>query len=243
MNWLNRFRILPLLVVVAALSFGVRFGEFVSGVSSVPGAAQAQEEVAEESGELGDAPPALGVEPVVVDEAVGAEAVVIPNIEEGEPIEWRDSGDTDFEFSEVRMELFKDLTERRKQLEAKERELSVREALLKTAEQELNQKYQELVSLRGEIQALLKEQTAEEKARVASLVKIYEGMKPKDAARIFNTLDLDVLLNVVSRMSERKSAPIIASMDPSRARTLTIMLMEQKSLPTMSEDMIGNAGT
>ena len=93
MNWLNRFRILPLLVVVAALSFGVRFGEFVSGVSSVPGAAQAQEEVAEESGELGDAPPALGVEPVVVDEAVGAEAVVIPNIEEGEPIEWRDSGD------------------------------------------------------------------------------------------------------------------------------------------------------
>ena len=61
-------------------------------------------------------------------------------------------------------------------------------------------------------------------------------MKPKDAARIFNTLDLDVLLNVVSRMSERKSAPVIASMDPERARTLTIMLMEQKALPTLSDD-------
>jgi flagellar motility protein MotE (MotC chaperone) len=154
-----------------------------------------------------------------------------------EPAEWKDSGDTDFEFSEMRMELFEDLTRRRKALEAQEREMAVREALLKAAEKELDQKYKELVSLRTEIQDLLEEQTEEEKQRVASLVKIYEGMKPKDAARIFNTLDMDILLNVVSRMSERKSAPIIASMDPSRARALTIMLMEQKSLPTLLGDV------
>ena len=56
-----------------------------------------------------------------------------------------------------------------------------------------------------EIQDLLKQQSEEEKARIASLVKIYEGMKPKDAARIFNTLDTDILLDVVGKMSERKS--------------------------------------
>jgi len=159
------------------------------------------------------------------------------DITTAEPVyNWRDAGDTDFESSSVRMELFDELKSRRKTLDEKARGLSVREALLKAAEQEIEQKYEELLSLRSEIQELLVEQNEEEKARVASLVKIYEGMKPKDAARIFNTLDLDVLLNVVSRMSERKSAPVIASMDPERARTLTIMLMEQKALPTLSDD-------
>ena len=137
-------------------------------------------------------------------------------------------------FSRTRNEIYKDLAERRRLLEARQKELSVREALLQAAENELEQKYQELLSLREEIQGLLGQLDEQEGERVASLVKIYEGMKPKEAARIFNTLDLDVLLNVVSRMSERKSAPIIAAMDPPRARTLTIMLLEEKNLPDTS---------
>ena len=59
-------------------------------------------------------------------------------------------------------------------------------------------------------------------------------MKAKDAARIFNTLDVDVLLNVISRMSERKSAPILAEMDADRARTVTILLAQQRQVPGMS---------
>ena len=83
---------------------------------------------------------------------------------------------------------------------------------------------------------LLEDQSEEEKARIASLVKIYEGMKPKEAARIFDTLDLDILVNVVSQMSERKLSPVLASMNPERARTVTIMLAEQKTLPEMPEN-------
>ena len=250
MKWMNRLRIMPLLVVVAALSFGVRFGEFFTGVSTMSGAANAQVAPAEGQAENIDLkevledtakstvaePPPIPASPEV--NAPNADPTIKPNMDDGEEINWRDADDSQLEGSEVRMELFKDLSARRKDLQTKERELSVREALLKATEQEINQKYNELVSLRSEIQDLLKQQTEEEKARAASLVKIYEGMKPKDAARIFNTLDLDVLLNVVSKMSERKTAPIIASMSPERARTLTIMLMEQKSLPTFSEDMI-----
>ncbi|HPF78311.1 MAG TPA: MotE family protein [Alphaproteobacteria bacterium] len=242
MNLLSRLRVMPLLVVVAALSFGVRFGEFVTGVSSSPGSANAQSVVSEPA-------PDQMLEPASDDMAQNDIAPPQPNEDEprtaptsddkeaGEKIDWKDSSDTDIEFSEVRMELFKDLSARRKDIQERERELAVREALLKAAEQEMDQKYKELVSLRSEIKDLLVEQTEEEKARTESLVKIYEGMKPKDAARIFNTLDLDVLLQVVSEMSERKSAPIIASMNPDRARTLTMMLMEQKSLPTLSEDL------
>ena len=106
---------------------------------------------------------------------------------------------------------------------------------MKAAEQQIDRKYQELEKIRGEIQALLVQQTEEEKARVNSLVKIYEGMKAKDAAKIFNTLDMDILIDVTANMSERKVAPIMAAMDPERARSVTIFLAEQKSLPTLPD--------
>src|SRR3546814_4430099 len=57
--------------------------------------------------------------------------------------------------------------------------------------------------------------------QMQSLVKIYESMKPKDAARIFEELDMEVLLEVVERMKERKTAPILAEMNPERAKTVT----------------------
>ena len=247
MNFIMRFKVMPILIIVAALSFGVRFGDFVTGVSTVSRPAHAKsaadqtekapaESQIQMAQALGDAPPIPAA--TVVDGDGPRTAPIKPSMEGGEEINWKDASDSDLEFSEVRMELFKDLTARRKKLEEREREISVREALLKATEQELNQKYTELVSIRKEIKDLLVEQTDEEKKRIASLVKIYEGMKPKDAARIFNTLDRDVLLNVVSKMSERKSAPVLASMNPDRARTLTIMLMEQKSLPASAGDLM-----
>ncbi len=234
MKWPARLRALPLLVLVAALSFGVRFGEFVSGVSHAPGSANAQEQEIEKNmpAEPEGTMPALGKAP-----AVETSPTTPPDMSDGEKIEWRDSGEAELEYSSVKMELFEDLKVRRKELDKQKRELSVREALLKTAEQEIDRKYQELLSLKSEIEALLVQQNEEEEKRIASLVKIYEGMKPKDAARIFNTLDLDILLSVVSRMSERKSAPIIASMSPERARTLTTMLMDQKSLSAISTNV------
>ena len=235
MTWMMRFRILPLLVIVAALSFGVRFGDFVTGVSQGSGSAVAQEaqeppmdkmmdkgDAKEKEMMAGDADTEMQAPPTSPSER--------PDLSAGETIEWRDSGETDLENTSIRLELFEDLRVRRKEIERQKRELSVREALLKTAEQELNQKYEELVSLKAEIETLLAQQSEEEQKRIASLVKIYEGMKPKDAARIFNTLDLDILLAVVGRMSERKSAPIIAGMSPERAKTLTTMLMDQKTL-------------
>ncbi len=234
--WMARLKMLPLLVLVASISFGIRFGEFVTGVSSAPGTANAQVEEQQE--------PAQEQQVAQLDTAAAApepeeepRTAGLPDRPATTSPAWRDASEADIEFSDVRMELFEDLKKRRATLEAQERELGVREALLKAAQQEINQKYQELIAVRTDIQGLLKQQTDEEKARINSLVKIYEGMKPKDAARIFNTLDADVLLQVVSRMSERKSAPIIASMDPPRARNLTIMLLEQKQLPDLAENL------
>jgi flagellar motility protein MotE (MotC chaperone) len=131
------------------------------------------------------------------------------------------------------MEVLQDLAARRDSLDKKEQELQTREALLRAAEQEIDRKYQELSSLRSELENLLNKQSEEEKSRIISLVKVYENMKPKEAARIFDTLDIPVLMSVMSKMSERKLSPIMASMNPERAKTMTIMLAEEKALPTL----------
>ena len=146
---------------------------------------------------------------------------------------WTDAYDSDLELPELRVEMFKELISRREELDKRQRILQQREALLRAAEQELERKYEELTQLKNEIGSLLEKQSEEERARIQSLVKTYEGMKAKDAARIFNTLSIDVLIEVMSQMSERKTAPIIAAMDTERARQVTILLAEQKKLPSL----------
>lgn len=252
---LYKFRLLPMMMIVAGLAFTVRVGEFVYGVNQL-GAAQAQEEVSatpppmtqriaqseapqEIQGRLdleskdGDVQlrPEFQEQPANPDPVTAPEAVG----EIGETVNWRDSSDTEIEDSTVKGELYKDLAKRRELLDKKEKEIGVREALLSAAERELDQKLREMTTLRGEIEASLKKRTAEEDAKIASLVKIYEGMKPKDAASILNTLDLDVLLVIMTKMSERKSSPIMAEMNPDRARTLTLMMAEQSRSPMIPE--------
>lgn len=140
-----------------------------------------------------------------------------------------DDGNTSFSTSEI--QVLQSLSKRRDDLDKREKTLTEREALLSAAEQEVDHKITELNKLKGEIEALLGQQQKVADERIVSLVKIYEGMKPKEAATIFNTLDMDVLLPVISRMNERKSGPVLAAMDPDKARIVTIRLAQQRELP------------
>lgn len=240
----GNFKLLPLLIVVAMLAFSVRLVDVATGSPSLEGIALAEAKKSEEK-----APAKHSKEKQSKEEATEAEkpeekpkpvAGTPPPIkitEKGDTAEpdekWRDASDQDLEYKSVKDDIFKDMAARRKTLDKREKGLVTREALLRAAEQELDRKYQELSQLRGEIKGLLDQQSEEESSRITSLVKIYEGMKPKDAARIFDTLDIDILVTVLSKMSERKLSPILAAMNAERARTVTIMLAEQKKLPTL----------
>jgi flagellar motility protein MotE (MotC chaperone) len=70
-----------------------------------------------------------------------------------------------------------------------------------------------------------------ESGQFAGIVAMYETMKPKDAANIFNALDIEVLLRVAKTMSPRKMAPILAEMDPSRAQELTVRMASLADKP------------
>ena len=62
-----------------------------------------------------------------------------------------------------------------------------------------------------------------------SVVAIYEAMKPKDAAKIFNELDMLILIELAERMRERLI--VLADMDPTAANALTVELATRRSLP------------
>ncbi len=257
MNYLKGFRILPVLMVVAAICFGVRFSqvmakvyerssgsanvEYLPSIETAAGESDTPKPPSADQLKDSNSPPEPPTAPkkdaatteTVLPGKPEIEAPSLGNVAPKKEEEWKGSDDLDDEYSDVKMEMFSDLAKRRKDLESKEKELVMREALLKAAQTELEQKYTELTTIKTDIETLLKAQTEQEDKRITSLVKIYEGMKAKDAARIFDSLEMDVLLQVVTKMSERKTAPILAAMDPEKARNLTILLAEQNKLPDL----------
>ena len=61
-------------------------------------------------------------------------------------------------------------------------------------------------------------------------------MKPKDAARIFQELEINTLMLVVEKMSERKLAPIMAKMNPKKATEITVELSRLRQLPSPGDE-------
>ncbi len=128
------------------------------------------------------------------------------------------------ELTEAELKVLQELAKRRAQLDQRERNIDMRGGLLKAAEKRIEEKITQLKALQASLSTKIKAGGEETDPQIKSLVKIYEKMKAKDAARIFAQLDLDILLKVIRRMKEAKSAPILAAMDPSRAKEVTVEL-------------------
>jgi flagellar motility protein MotE (MotC chaperone) len=135
------------------------------------------------------------------------------------------------QFSDEELNVLQSLAKRREQIEQRERDMDQREKLLQAAEKKVEQKVSELNSLKSEMEQLLGNQEVAQSQSIKQLVKIYETMKPKDAATIFNDMDTDILLKIIGTMAERRSAPIIAAMDPVKARDISSRIAEQRALP------------
>lgn len=122
---------------------------------------------------------------------------------------------------------------RREELDAREAELEMRLALVEAAEKRINERTAALEVLEARINALVEEKKAMDEGQFASIVAMYETMKPKEAAAIFDQLEMPVLLRVARAMSPRKMAPIMAKMDPQKATTLTSSMAVEQAEATI----------
>ena len=136
-------------------------------------------------------------------------------------------------FTRSEIELLQELSRRRKELDGRERAIVQREGLLMAAESRLEVKINELELIKTDIETLITKYNAQEEEKFKGLVSIYEKMKPKDSARIFDQLDIEILLEVFERMKASKSASILAQMKAARAKEITSRITERREMPEL----------
>lgn len=222
-------RLLPVLMIVAGLLLVTKVVHIASAMRGLTTVAIPISEARAESGRA-DPGPARPVAqphaPASSDEAPahsGAQSAA-PRT----PMPQRPVSDTPPAPSPQEIEILQQLAARRNTLGEREQELQRRSDLLQAAEARLDQKLREMKDLGTTLERLVKARDEQQEAKLRSLVKIYENMKPRDAARIFEELDMDTLLPVAERMNERKLAPVMAEMNPSKAKEITRELGKQR---------------
>jgi len=217
----KKIRIIPLTIFAAVLMLSFKVGDIINGIDLTLDTISLSKVHAQAPAPVTDpaAEKVLGVKQKKTGKKTDKKAVA------------KDPRDDPTLFSQSEISLLQQLAERRKVIEAREEELTLREGLLGAAEKKIDKKIKEMKKLELAIQKLIKTHDRQEDLKIKSLVKIYENMKPKDAARIFGELDINTLLLVAERMKERKLAPIMAKMNPERAKQMTVALTRIRNLP------------
>jgi flagellar motility protein MotE (MotC chaperone) len=214
-------------VSVGALAFkGVDIAQtaFAVEAEDTPAVVPAEETAltagAEEGAAPEDAPPAAG--------AAGAAAPPTPE----QCLTALNSAAEEMGLSSQEIVVLRSLQARRETLDAREGEIGTREAAAGAAEARLNEQIAELKALETQVQGLLAQMDEKADERMASLVKSYESMKPKDAAAIFNGMEDQLLTDIAKSMKPATLAAVLSSMQPKRAEMLTRLLANLAKPPT-----------
>ena len=129
------------------------------------------------------------------------------------------------------------LQSRRQELEARAREIDIRESLLKAAEKRIDSRVEELKAVESRITTATDQKSETDAARFKGIITMYEGMKPKDAAKVFDRLEMSVLFEIASQIAPRKMSDILGLMAPEAAERLTIE-MARRAAPDRSASAV-----
>jgi flagellar motility protein MotE (MotC chaperone) len=219
-------RVLPALIILAVLMLSVRINDIRIGVLDLASVRLTSDLNAQQAASRATETPQLAQaakEPEPAKAAAPAPAAAPQPAPE------------QANMSQSELDVLQKLSDRRAMLDTRERDIERREALLKAAESQIERKISEMKTLQNTIEGLLRQHNEQEDNKMRSLVKIYENMKPKEAAKIFEQLDMPIMLEVVERMKEQRVAPILAEMDPGKARNLTAELAQRRQIPALKQ--------
>jgi flagellar motility protein MotE (MotC chaperone) len=128
------------------------------------------------------------------------------------------------------------LQARRQELEARAREIDIRESLLKAAEKRVESRVEELKAVEARVATATTQKSDADAARFKGIITMYEAMKPKDAARVFDRLDMSVLFEIASQIAPRKMSDILGLMAPEAAERLTIEMARRAGSDKSASD-------
>lgn len=206
------FRLLPIFIFVAVLSLSVKINSVydiiinkeLPKISISQNKAWAEEQENKETARLNQ---------ILQDSNKGT-----ANVE---------SSNTNSAFTQSEIALLQELAERREALDVRSQEIDKKAIQLKVAEEEIDKKLAQLKTYEEKLQKLINKYNEQERAQLAALVKMYSTMKPKDAARIFNTFDLDILVAILKEMKPSSSSAILSQMDAIKAKEVTTALISR----------------
>ena len=116
------------------------------------------------------------------------------------------------------------LQARRQELEQRAREIEIRESLLKSAEKRIEGRVEDMKATEAKISTATGQKAEQDSARFKGIITMYENMKPKDAAKVFDRLEMSVLYDIASQIAPRKMSDILGLMQPEAAERLTVEL-------------------
>lgn len=115
------------------------------------------------------------------------------------------------------------LNERKKELDAREEELNRMETELQAQKGELEKRMTELEAMRGKISTVLEDRVKVDDQKVDTLVQMYSQMKAPQAAKVFETMDEDLAVEILGRMKKKNAADIMNLLKPEKAQVLSEM--------------------
>lgn len=235
----KNIRLLPFLIVAGVMLLGVKIGGIYEQSQMLLSGVQIQHQGAIAATEE-DAPTETADKAEATEgeaQPVETSSTPLADADDVDEVALLDDGDP-LNFTAPELNVLQSLSERRQELDQRERELDRRLALVKAAEERIDSKVGELRTIqesveatRTEVKELVSQFNTQKDKKFQRLVKTYESMKPKDAARIFDELEMGVLLDLARSMKERNVASILAAMDPKKAKMVTANLARQSDLP------------
>ena len=205
----NKIRLLPFFIFMAVLTLSIKVNnvfdiynhQLKQSLSISAAAALAEEKLNKETAELSSV------------------------LDKGKPGNKTSGDKPNTAFTQSEILILQELAERRETLDLRAQEIDKRAIQLKVTEEEINKKLRQLKDYEQKLQKLVNAYSKQEKANIDAMVKMYTAMKPKDAARIFNSLDMNITVALLKGMKPSSSSAILSQMDSQKAQAVTAELI------------------
>ena len=113
------------------------------------------------------------------------------------------------------------LTERKKELDAREEELNRVEQELQAQKGELEKRMKELEEARVRISTMLEDRVKVDAEKIETLVQMYSNMKAPQAAKIFESMDEDLAVEILGKMKKKNAADIMNLLKSEKAQVFS----------------------
>lgn len=122
------------------------------------------------------------------------------------------------------MELLEAVRHREVAAESRELELAEKERSIELAMVAMTRQREALVAAEESLAATLAIADSAADEDVARLVTVYENMKPKETAPLFEEMDAEFAAGFIARMKPGAAAAVLAGMDPQKAYLISVVM-------------------